>query len=644
LKRSFDQSNYEIHKEKEMADFRKISVLLALVLLLGVSASAQTQLACTATTAVPPTLRSEGLTELAGDIILDCLGGVPTLTSTNVNQATFTVFTTVPLTNRVDSGTLPSPSDILLIVDEPGTTFNGSPLLVCPTPLSGCTFPGTSTTLNVPGPEPYNGTTVTSGTPAVTVSRPNVYRGVITGTNQVQFIGVPIDPPGTSSRRVFRFTNMRVNASAASGGFGTLQGSIQGLVSITSNPAITVNQNTQTIGLVSSGMNFDVRRRGDINASLNTNSDIAFAQCNSISNTATTASFIMQFTELFPSSFKARGGGAQSIPGTVYNTESGFTAAALGSFPNGTALGLADHGTRLKATFANVPTGVRVFVGLQNYVPSTAGTSQTSAAAAAALLSNELGSFFQVPATVTNGVLPAHLGAGTGTSAFEVPLVAGVGSAVWEVGGGAAQPQALISETFSIPVWFVHNAASTIPTGTATVQGMFAPSGAVLGSATAAAAVSTTLPIPRFTDAGKPTTPKSIFQIYLCRTNLMFPFVANTDGFDTGLAIANTGADPFVRATTTQTGDCQVYSYGDNQGAPFNTTSLAAGRHWSDLLSNKLPNFKGYLIAQCNFQYAHGFAFIFSQGLNAAHGYLALVMPDVGTGGTRAAGTESLGQ
>ena len=56
--------------------------------------------------------------------------------------------------------------------------------------------------------------------------------------------------------------------------------------------------------------------------------------------------------------------------------------------------------------------------------------------------------------------------------------------------------------------------------------------------------------------------------------------------------------------------------------------------------------FQGYMIAQCGFQYAHGFAFI-TNGVGAngglSQGYLAGVIPDVNQV-TRATGTgETLG-
>jgi len=67
-----------------MADFRKwILALTVLVLFVGL-ASAQVNsggtggspLACSANVAVTPQLRGEGFTELVGDIVINCTGGI----------------------------------------------------------------------------------------------------------------------------------------------------------------------------------------------------------------------------------------------------------------------------------------------------------------------------------------------------------------------------------------------------------------------------------------------------------------------------------------------------------------------------------------------------------------------------------------
>src|SRR5215472_4584296 len=69
LRENFDRFTHDNFKEKEMADFRKIFFVLAGLLLVISSASAQSNLACTAFVANQPIMRQEGATEPAGDII-----------------------------------------------------------------------------------------------------------------------------------------------------------------------------------------------------------------------------------------------------------------------------------------------------------------------------------------------------------------------------------------------------------------------------------------------------------------------------------------------------------------------------------------------------------------------------------------------
>jgi hypothetical protein len=67
--------------------------------------------------------------------------------------------------------------------------------------------------------------------------------------------------------------------------------------------------------------------------------------------------------------------------------------------------------------------------------------------------------------------------------------------------------------------------------------------------------------------------------------------------------------------------------------APSDTGVIQAGTVWTNTLQTIAPNFQGYMFAVCNFQYAHGFAFISDVGArNLAMGYLALIIPDPGTG------------
>ena len=111
-----------------MADFRKVLVLAGLVLMLALTASAQSQpgpFTCTANAAVPPTLRLEGQTELLGDIVLDCTGGVPTVSPNAIPQVNFSVFLPIPVTSHI-MNTVNNLSEALLIVDEPTTNQSGA--------------------------------------------------------------------------------------------------------------------------------------------------------------------------------------------------------------------------------------------------------------------------------------------------------------------------------------------------------------------------------------------------------------------------------------------------------------------------------------------------------------------------------------
>jgi hypothetical protein len=109
-------------------------------------------------------------------------------------------------------------------------------------------------------------------------------------------------------------------------------------------------------------------------------------------------------------------------------------------------------------------------------------------------------------------------------------------------------------------------------------------------------------------------------------TNLLFTFLTNQAGFDTAITIANTTADPF--GTTPQAGTCKLNFFGQGAPQPITTASVAAGTVYTNLMSTLAPGFQGYLIAQCNFPLAHGWAFVSDLGArNLAASYLALVIP-----------------
>ena len=108
-------------------------------------------------------------------------------------------------------------------------------------------------------------------------------------------------------------------------------------------------------------------------------------------------------------------------------------------------------------------------------------------------------------------------------------------------------------------------------------------------------------------------------------TNLLFSFVTNINGFDTGMVISNTAADPF--GTSGKKGTCKLTFFGSGAPPPVITPSIDAGGQYATTASTIAPGFQGYLIAQCAFPFAHGFAFISDVGArNLAMGYLPLVV------------------
>jgi hypothetical protein len=76
-----------------------------------------------------------------------------------------------------------------------------------------------------------------------------------------------------------------------------------------------------------------------------------------------------------------------------------------------------------------------------------------------------------------------------------------------------------------------------------------------------------------------------------------------------------------------------LYFFPQNEATviTYTTASISSGGSWSGMMSGTpFAGNEGYIIARCNFQYAHGFATIGqpSVALNFAQTYIALVIPD----------------
>lgn len=662
-----------------MVAFRKLFYVLAIAaLLLGSSTTAsaqttvQTPLACIANAGVPPIVRAEGATELVGDIVLVCTGGNPGAAF----LANFQVFLNTNITSRLLATDL---SEALLLIDEPLVPrATGGPTPLCLAPV------GANSSNNGTALTPIVGLPTTSVSPPTTCNPGTVtpVGGFQVGTytafranttsqfNAVVWPGVPVVPPGTTGTRTFRFTNIRANASVIGPSSGLIPNQITAFLSVSASQSVAINNPQQTVAYVQTGLLFDVRNCGNTGGASNP----SLAQCvnfnpdvfdNPNRSTATGATVALRFREGFQTAFKTRidttaapNPQTDSVPGVVYNTESGFvrTTASPGSDVFG-IVGVANSATRVAARFRNIPAGVKIFVTVTNQIVTGAQAVlvQTGPNGEGGTTGVGVGSTV-FPIGGTTNISCSGIVASAAPNAAEVAITGGTGVAVWEV--VAANPAVIDELVFWVTVAFRANAAAGTPTaGQTTVSGTFAPFYSDANNvASASGRWSTALPVPRFQET---TTTTNDFRIDACQTNLLFPFVTAQAGFDTGIAISNTSQDPFPNpANRAQSGTCTLNYFGNVTGggnAPNPQTTNAAvpaGGQLLFVLSSGgnfgiagVPNFQGYIFARCLFRYAHGFAFITDGPIGqarVAEGYLALVVTTDPFDADRGSAAESL--
>jgi hypothetical protein len=552
-----------------------------------------------------------------------------------VPQANVQIFLNTNVTSRLTADPW---SEALLMIDEPSAaaqrycSVNG-----------GCAITGVGGTAGSDGI--FDGVDYDDAAGTV----PNVYQGRQSGANSIVWLGVPIDPPGTNATRIIRITNVRANANQLGVSSTLIPTQIVMYISVTGTTSVPINNPQQTVAFIQPGLSFSIRQAvANYLQCVSFNSGAATNTATALNNGLGT---IVRFAEGFASSFKRRNVAAytnadtspvpvnQNVPGAIYNTETGFYNNApvivTGSSQNGLQIaGLADHGTRLMARFANVPAGVSLYASLYPVVScSDCGPSSRPAITAVRNATSNTLTMGRLVSTDSNGAGAFSGVVATNNSSFDggaatapISLNNGAGTAVWEVMN--ADPLTTQTYEFGIGVSYVANTSNNLPgLGSATVAGSFAP----LSTVTTASA---SAPVPRFADT---STARTIFTISACTTNLLFVFLTNQAGFDSGIAIANTSVDPF--GTAPQSGPCKLNYYGETTGggaAPAAQTSavIPAGKTLTAVLSTggtygitATPGFQGYMIAQCQFQYAHGFAFISDVGANrVSEAYLALIL------------------
>jgi len=571
LKRTSINSKFRFHKEKEMVDFRKGLLLLAVLLVASSLASAQDPaFACTASAAAPPLIRAEGIAEYVGDIVLSCSGGTPTPIGEPVPLVNFRIFGSNTVTSAITMSD--DWTESLLAIDEPAHDMV-SPLQ------------GPWDTDN--GVDPLLGVNTGAGE-SIDYAHPgvgeqdiyNIFQGQVIAANQIEWRGVPIDPPGTTGSRIIRLTNVRMNAAEM--GVSETPVPVPLTLTITATPpgALPINNPEQIVARAVPSL--DVSFVGD--------SD--FLACVEPEHEGDCGDFQVEFTELLASAFKRvkNPGDWVELGNYDINTESNYYNSLLDE-DFGEGVGVATQGTQLRVGFAQVPEGVTL-----------------------------------VPADCFEGTIDASV------------VESGEDGIVWEIDDEGNR--AVFYDTLQVGVEIEYT-AGMVETGEGTVTGWYEPT-------------TNSNAIAEWDEAGHPRFKQDVsvnpldgeptFTISACQTSLLWPYVTNQAGFDTGMVISNTSMDPFE--TVLQEGPCTIYYYGFTQGggpAPDEvvTPTIPAGEQAVWTLStgdvnqefDGAPGFQGYVIATCDFQYAHGYAFISPLGLYTdggafAQGYLALVMDD----------------
>jgi len=326
--------------------------------------------------------------------------------------------------------------------------------------------------------------------------------------------------------------------------------------------------------------------------------------------------------------------------------------------------GAASNSVQLLYTFTGIPTGASL--------TGCSATSTTPVAGVATLDGTTTISSATVTSAAPTLTVGYAVGAGPSLSAIDTITLSCTGFA----NGTATLPLTAGSITATV---------SLAPVGTA-----FNATGGVLNNNTAGV---TTGKIPRYT--GPQFGPFTVVNLIPLTTHMLFPYVAVGNGFDTGLVIANTTADPYGAGAKGATvlagaqalaGPVTIAFYPAGGGTPFcvstgagaatvngiaSCTTVTAGTGLTSgsvssgssyvVLASQLfaavsgapTSFTGYAFAIANFPFAHPTGFVadaaFSGKFASGGPALVLTNPSVlGRAGTTTPGwagglTESLG-
>jgi hypothetical protein len=593
-----------------MLDFRKGLLALA-VAGLGIVGTASAQVQCTTaqnakvTTTSPGTgtvtsvtpgtaatgVRSQGMTEqLQGFVISGCSGTI------NTASIILQVTSNAPFTNVLLSGTTNNSTD----AQAQASGFGASPA--------------------------------------------NVQGQLINPTTMQFSFTIPAAAQNTSPAggAYIVVSNLRSNASILT------VGSTVTLTAVGVNGIITTgNGATAVASAVTQNAIGSVSFRGFGNVAVCTTSS---GSINAIGVVAITEGFITGFTS---SVDEANNEQIASSTGSGCGVTGGCTNPAFGN----------TVGTSLALTFNGLPSGVTYYLPAQVQYTAAGNTTAlnmflvSSPTSLAQLAGGSAGSTSTgsntgttsvanvVAFTPTNGSFTAYYQI-TSDDLTHIDSTAALTNANNPATASSGLPPQTGTTTYSEITLF-----EGVPTTTAAVptNGAVTVSVVLAGSSTSYPQFSSTQTATTATASSSSSVTSSGAGILIgCNTTLLFPYVANVAGYDTGLAVANasTGTSTPGNTITAQNGTCTFtfYGGGTTANAPMpsllGTLSVPTGTTQSFLLSNAQPGFVGYAVATCTFQGGHGFAFITDGfgggGRGLSIGYLGIILNEVTNGGAQA--------
>jgi hypothetical protein len=567
-----------------MADFRYKLLGLAAFATLFAGVSFGQVSGCTVLTAAqggstdpgPSTMRAEGETELTGDIQFTCTS---TLTT---NAGLLELFMSAPVTSKVNALY---------------TGYTEATLFICTgAPAVGpCTTAGDNTLASLTSGAVNVPTTV----PNILVGAVQAYYGTASG-NALTFSNIYL-PTGAFTARV---SNIRVNASAVT--LTSTLTNVTAQVLFSGGGTSSSFSSALTAGYVLQSLQTTTLQPTPFGAASLTVTNYTTCGGNVLPPAgAVLPSFLVEIKSLFAGAFKKASGAAGAGENGTFIPGDGSTA------------GVATQPTQLQIVLGNVPAGVTI------YAPTTVtqGTlllTAITSAGTAIVASTTTGAPGALNAAAYQLAYPysvAGNGEAIGASAAFTPT-GGTVTIIYQVTNSdnttaSYNPDIPISYVFAANSFAAAQAATTVLSG-------YNP------QATPAAITA----IPTF--AVQTATPVPATTIGLCQTTLLFPYVVNVLGFDTGIAISNTSSDPF--GTTPAAGVCALSFYGTGAPTPstgVNTANIPGGTVDAFLLSSVAPGFTGYVIAACGFNFGHAFAYIaydLAQQNGATMGYLAEIL------------------